>query len=69
MFVLTKDGTELINIALEERTELEDTALKCYDTDSCDREIGEYETEEEAKAAFEDLIEQIDKIEGVARVK
>ena len=31
--------------------------------------FGTYETEEEAKAAFEDLIEQIDEIEGVARVK
>ena len=31
--------------------------------------LGKYETEEEAKAAFEDLIEQIDEIEGVARVK
>ena len=69
MFVLTKDGTELINIALEERIELEDTTLKCYDTESRDLEIGEYETEEEAKAAFEDLIAQIDEIEGVARVK
>ena len=31
--------------------------------------LGTYETEEEAKAAFEDLIEQIGEIEGVVRVK
>ena len=64
MLILTKDCKSIINTNYETITYLKGNTI--FNGDFI---IGTYETEEEAKAAFEDLIEQLDEIEGVARLK
>ena len=68
MLILSQNGQYMLPV--------KDVALQLKDKDivfafegGFTDTFASYETEEEAKAAFEDLIEQIDEIEGVARVK
>ena len=64
MFILTKDRKHITSTTQENIIYLKGDTIFHGDFP-----IGSYDTKEKAQAAFEDLIEQIDEIEGVARVK
>ena len=70
MLIVTKRQNEVLNTQHIEKIRLKgDATIEYIIHNGLSFTLGYYDSQEEAKAAFEDLIEQIDEIEGVARVK
>ena len=66
MFILSQDKKRLYN-TFEDYTMFLDLDNKEINYGAV--VLGKYKTEEEAKTAFEYLINQIDEVEGVAKLK
>ena len=64
MLILSQNGKAITSTSDEAILRLKENQILHGDV-----ALASYETEEEAKAAFDDLIAQLDEIEGAAKIK